>query len=466
MSDMETLKEGDDNRIFAKGGSNTNDDFEKGREGDYALLDEEEEAEDDGKPRAGELKENTNIFKSAFHVFKANVGTGVFMLPTFYKDSGYIIAPILGVLIGFIVLDCTQLLLRTKKLINQKHITTYSKVVQYVFGAGMGWFLFAALVLTQFGFCLMFSQLLSASMDDMFRFADGKSHYLWVSLVLIICFPMTIFSDNLSLLGIGSLIATVCVIYALISCFISSCMKIHSNGGPHPTCNNHGENIPVGYFNTLANNMMVLEGIAVVLPVHAACTQKRLVPHMITIVLTCIITWYLLFGLTGYLAYGLTLKESLVNAMAEDAWGKSIRWLFIFNVLLSYPLQFMSAQQLIDAIFKCKPRSLVGLGIRLFINLVIWALAMSMPASAVNIVVAFIGAIPSCCMVMIIPGMLTLQIDYAVAHPDESRSSGHYWKMMVTGNGKFFTFKRLRAIVYIYYCTVDYGDWYVCHRVR
>ncbi|EPY37188.1 solute carrier family 36 (proton-coupled amino acid transporter) [Strigomonas culicis] len=311
----------------------------------------------------------------------------------------------------------------------------------------MAWFLFIALCLTQFGFCLMYSQLASATMDNMLEF-NTKSHYLWVSLVLLICFPMTCYSDNLSLLGIGSLIATICVFYALISCLVQSLMTIHANGGMSKTCNAKGTNIPVGYFNTLANNMMVLEGIAVVLPVHAACTQKRLMSPMITIVLICVIAWYLIFGLIGYLAYGTTLTESLVNVMDLSAWGISIRVFFLLNIILSYPLQFMSAQQLIDVIAKCKPRSWVGLGIRLLINLIIWALAMAMPSSAVNIVVAFIGALPSCCMVLLIPTMVRLQVDYACEHPDEPRGSWHYWKMLFTGNGKPCTFLRARGLVY------------------
>ncbi|EPY19519.1 solute carrier family 36 (proton-coupled amino acid transporter) [Strigomonas culicis] len=317
MSDMEALRDEDDSRIFTKSGANA----KNAKGNDYVVMDEDDMSSVGRKEtQAGELRENTSIFKSAFHVFKANVGTGVFMLPTFYKDSGYILAPILGVVIGLIVVDCTHNLLNTKTRINRRDCTTYSQIAHYVFGPAMAWFLFIALCLTQFGFCLMYSQLASATMDNMLEF-NTKSHYLWVSLVLLICFPMTCYSDNLSLLGIGSLIATICVFYALISCLVQSLMTIHANGGMSKTCNAKGTNIPVGYFNTLANNMMVLEGIAVVLPVHAACTQKRLMSPMITIVLICVIAWYLIFGLIGYLAYGTTLTESLVNVMDLSAVG-------------------------------------------------------------------------------------------------------------------------------------------------
>ncbi|CAC9457955.1 putative amino acid transporter [Leishmania infantum JPCM5] len=394
---------------------------------------------------AGELKENTNICKSAFHVFKANVGTGVFLLPTFYPDAGYVVSVILGVLIGAAVVDCTRLLVDVKIKINRSDVTTYSQVCRYVCGAGLGWFLFVAMCLAQFGFCLMYTQLFGDTMVELANFKGSK--YLWVSVVFFLCFPMTCFSDNLSLLAIASIIATVSVFYSLICCFVMSLVQL-SQDGVHPGCDVAGNRIPVGWFNNLANNMMVLEGIAIILPVHAACTQKRLVPKMATLVITGVIAWYILFGLTGYLAYGNSMTTSLVAKMAHSSWGTSVRVFFMLNLVFTYPVQFMSAMQLIDQTVRCKPRSWMGIGLRLLINLVIWALAMGMPTSAVNTVVAFVGALPSVCMVMIIPSILAMHVKYAVEHPDADRNTLQYWKKIFV-TAPCFTFKRIRCYVYL-----------------
>ncbi|KAG5506296.1 hypothetical protein JIQ42_07914 [Leishmania sp. Namibia] len=414
---------------------------EKGQ--DYVEMDEDDLPT--GPPAAGELKENTNICKSAFHVFKANVGTGVFLLPTFYPDAGYVVSVILAILIGAAVVDCTRLLVDVKVTINRGDVTTYSQVCRYVCGAGLGWFLFVAMCLTQFGFCLMYSQLFADTMGELATF-DG-SKYVWVSLMFVLAFPMTCFSDNLSLLAIASIIATVSVFYTLICCLVES-LKQLSQSGIHPGCDVAGNRIPVGWFNNLANNMMVLEGIAIILPVHAACTQKRLVPAMVTVVIVGVIFWYLLFGLTGYLAYGNTMTTSLVAKMEHSPWGTSVRVLFALNVVFTYPLQFMSAMQLIDQTVKRKPRSWIGLGLRLLINLFIWALAMALPTSAVNTVVALIGALPSVCMVLIIPSILTMQVRYAVDHPDENRNKLQYWKKVFLAK-PCFTFKRIRCYLYL-----------------
>ncbi|KAG5510304.1 hypothetical protein JKF63_07632 [Porcisia hertigi] len=394
---------------------------------------------------AGELKVNTNIYKSAFHIFKANVGTGVFFLPTFYPDAGYIVSVILAVLIGAVVVDCTRLLLDVKVTIDRSDVTTYSQVCRFVCGSGLRWFLFVAMILTQFGFCLMYTQLFGDTMSNLVSFNGSK--FVWVTLMFMMCLPMTFYSDNLSLLAVASIIATISVFYSLICCFVQTLRTISSDG-VHENCNTAGKRIPVGWFNNLANNMMVLEGIAIVLPVHAACTQKPKVSLMVTLVLAAVIAWYTLFGLTGYLAYGDQITVSLISMMSNSAWGLSVRIFFILNVVFTYPVQFMSAMQLIDQTVKCKPRSWVGLGLRLLINLIIWGLAMSMPTTAVNNVVAFVGALPSPCIVMIIPAILSMRVKYAVNHPDENRNTLKYWKG-VFWSTPCITFKRIRCYLYI-----------------
>lgn len=450
MSDMDALREDQDARIFARASRGDLPDRAK----DYVDMEDgylppEGSADGEGKVNIAELKENTNIFKSAFHVFKANVGTGVFLLPKFYIKAGYVVSVLLALMIGSVVVDCTHLLLKAKLAINRRDVTTYSQICKFVMGKALAWFLFIALCLTQFGFCLMYSQLFSATMEQLVDLKHGQ--YLWVSLMFLFNYPMTCFSDNLSLLSIASITATVGVFYCVICCIIESFRTIAAQGGkPHPSCDVAGNDIPVGWFDNVANNMMVLEGIAIILPVHAACTQKRLVPRMITIVLTAVIACYLLFGLTGYLAFGNTIQTSLVNTMAMDAWGTSIRVLFMVNLIFTYPVQFMSAQQLIDQLVKCKPRSWVGLGMRLFLNLVIWGLAMGVPSSAVGVVVSLIGALPSTWIVIIIPCILSLHVGYACTHIDEDRNSWHYWKVMMVGEGGRWSWLRIRCWIYLF----------------
>ncbi|RNF01890.1 solute carrier family 36 (proton-coupled amino acid transporter) [Trypanosoma rangeli] len=98
--------------------------------------------------------ENANLPKCAFNVFKANVASGVFLLPTFYKDSGYIMSPIFSLLIGAIVVDCSRLLVRAKTKVNRGSVSDYAQLCDFVLGKPFRYILFVALLLTQYAFLL------------------------------------------------------------------------------------------------------------------------------------------------------------------------------------------------------------------------------------------------------------------------------------------------------------------------
>ncbi|KPI84074.1 amino acid transporter [Leptomonas seymouri] len=78
-----------------------------------------------------------SLYGAVFHIFKGNVGAGVFLLPTYYRDVGYIVGPICIALLGALMVDCTVSLLQVKHRINRVEVKTYPAVVEFVLG---GWF--------------------------------------------------------------------------------------------------------------------------------------------------------------------------------------------------------------------------------------------------------------------------------------------------------------------------------------
>ena len=77
---------------------------------------------------------HTSVSKAAFHIFKGNVGVGIFLLPMVYNDAGYLGSPIIGSAVGLLVVDATLMLVRVKPLINNEKVTSYPDLVRYVFG--------------------------------------------------------------------------------------------------------------------------------------------------------------------------------------------------------------------------------------------------------------------------------------------------------------------------------------------
>ncbi|RNF01888.1 solute carrier family 36 (proton-coupled amino acid transporter) [Trypanosoma rangeli] len=156
---------------------------------------------------------------------------------------------------------------------------------------------------------------------------------------------------------------------------IVSFIKIHEEGVAESTMP-WGRSIPLGWFNNMANNMMVLEGIGVVLPVENSCKNKPLFPLVLTVVLYLVVGWYFLYGLVGYLAYGGALEVSLVDALPKDPFSIVLRVAFMINILCSYPILFMPGILQIDSLLGWPFRSWKAILMLLAVNLVVYAVAI------------------------------------------------------------------------------------------
>lgn len=403
-----------------------------------------DEENDDVEAHGASIRENANLYECAFNIFKANVASAVFLLPTFYKDAGYIMSPIIGFVIGAIVVDCSRLLVRAKTKIDRKNVVDYLNVCEFVLGKPFRYVLLVSLVLTQFGFCLLYVQLVADSMTKLVpRFSEDEK--VWMTAVLALVLPVTFFSDNIAFLGIISIVATICVAFALITTFVLSLMRLNDKG-VDPNTTLWGNSVPFGWFNNMANNMMMLEGIGVVLPVQAACTNKPRFTFMLTIVLYVVVLWYLFYGLTGYLAYGQNLKVSLIDEIPKGPLAIILRVAFTVNILSTYPVLFMPGVLQLDSFFGWQSRSWKGILLRIFVNLVIYALAMLAGSGAVHIVVSLIGALPAAVMLMLLPSLLSLCLEFSIEHADEPRSTWKFWRHNLFERP--FTFIRGRSYIY------------------
>lgn len=398
------------------------------------------------RKEAGVIPENTNIYKTAFHIFKANVGTAVFLLPVFYQDAGYILGPTIAVLIGVCVIDASQLLLGTKLTIDRPRVDTYGRICKFIFGPPLQWVLFVCLLLSQFGFCLLYMQLTVDTMNTMVQFKGDT--YVWSFVMFFIEFGFTCFSSNFSTLAIISISASVAVTFTLVATFVGTCMEINKNGRVHPTVNAFGNNIPIGWFNNMASNLMGLEGIAIVLPAHTGCNQKTRFKFTLSLVLTLTVSIYLLYGITGYLAYGTSINTSIIDGLPESKLSTAVRAMLVINLVCTYPVQFQSAIQAVDQVVGCSAFSVKGILLRLFINLVIVSIELAVGPKAVHAVVSLIGALPAAVMVFILPALLTMQVDHAVMNPEEDRVTLKYWGSMFTA-APVFSWTRIRCYFYI-----------------
>lgn len=396
------------------------------------------------------VSENATLYECAFNIFKGNVASAVFLLPTFYKTAGYIMSPIIGFFIGLIVVDCSRLLVRAKNKVGQESVRDYLNLCGFVLGTPFRYVLLFSLLLTQFGFCLLYVQLVGGLMAKLINFIP-ESEYVWMTVMFCIVLPVSFFSDNIRFLAFLSIIATVCVVFALSTTLVLSFSKLHTSGVTQ-NVTILGNSIPFGWFNNMANNLMMLEGIGVVLPVENACKNKRRYSFMLTVVLLLIVFFYLLYGLTGYLAYGDVLTISLIDEVEKGALSYILRVAFIINILFTYPVLFMPGILQLDIFFGWGPRSWKAILLRIFISLIIYGIAMGAGSGAVKTVVSLIGALPATVMLLILPSLLSLCLESDTDAYHEKRSSWKVWRRNLFE--KRLTFIRLRAYIYIFLAVI------------
>jgi proton-coupled amino acid transporter len=399
------------------------------------VMNEDEETQEDGGIAHRKTIPDTPLYLSAFHVFKGNVGLGVFLLPLVYNDMGYAISPVAGVLVGAMIVDCMQLLLASKTAINRSSVATYAEVVGFTFGSLMRIVVNVTLVLAQFSFCLMYMQGSATIFSEIAQFEGSYKTFVAVQLFFVM--PFTFMTHNLKLLAGASATASVLVWFAVIGTVVNFITQLNGSGTTSETITATGTVSKWPLF--ICSNVTVLEGIGVILPVENA-TGKRDKPRlalMVKITMTCIIVLYFFYGMFGFLAYGCTLTNTSVTALPTTAFGNIVRCSLAFNLLLTYPIQFVPAIQILDKAMgvtadrtggKSKKATLVRVGINVFLMM----LAMLIGGDTLALVLAFIGATAAVFLAAVLPALLGLHTQYAIDNAEVPREGKAYYKAMLT----------------------------------
>lgn len=406
---------------------------------------------DDSFMSAGHSHENvagggySSLCGAAFHIFKGNVGAGVFLLPTYYQDAGYLLGTICVALLGALMIDCSVSLLRAKQTIQRTDVKTYPAVVGFVLGDWFQRFAKFSLIFTQFGFCVMFLQYAA------FLFAslvDGRWAYAsFILLSAIAVTPMTFLTHRLHLLAYASLVAGVFVAVVLTGTTTVDIQHLANHGR---AVNVEAAILSPRLLLFLSGHMFSLEGIGVVLPVEnsVAPEQRRKYGHIMMYTLVIIVLFYIFFGVLGYLAYGETLQTSVVLALPPSTSKYVMQVLLGLSLVLGFPIQYVPAIQLLDkslGVSLEKDRN-KAYCVRIMLNTVIGVVALCIGGDTITTFASFLGAFAGVHLMITIPTLLALQLDHAVAGDMEKYDYGEYLLLMFRGP---YTQLRSRYFAYL-----------------
>lgn len=386
-----------------------------------------------------------SLYGAAFHIFKANVGAGVFLLPTYYQDAGYLVGAVCVALLGALMVDCAISLLHVKHRINHVEVKTYPAVVEFVLGDVFQKFVQFALVFTQFGFCIMFLQYASSMFAPLVD--KGWAYPTFVGLSTVVVTPMTFISNKLHLLVYASMLAGVFVLAVLAGTTVVDIENLAKAG----VAKGVQAAIPTARLLVfISGHMFSLEGIGVVLPVENSVAPEKRVQfgEVLRYTLVAIVSFYVFFGVLGYVAYGDKLHTSVVLALPPSIVKQVLQVLLGLSLIFGFPIQYVPAIQIVDKAFGVSISSnrTKAFLLRVALNATFGLIAACIGGDTINIFASFLGSFAGVHLMITVPTLLALQVEHALNGDKETYDYKDYLLLLFKGP---YSVARCRCYVYL-----------------
>lgn len=388
--------------------------------------------------------------KAAFHVFKANVGAGIFLLPSFFQATGYFLGGVVMVILGLVVIDCTCAIVEVKQKLESGIFWTYPSITRHVLGSAAEKFVYLSLVLTQFGFCTIYLQYSASTLASL---SSREEYEVWfLVLCTILVTPWTFQTHRMEILAYSSLVATISVFVALIVTSIAASSTLIQHG--------ISDEAYVFVFSPkiilfASGYLFSLEGIGIVLPVENSLqpADQKEFPTLLKKILFLIIALYFVFGAAGYIAYGGNLTTSVVFSLPDGVRKLIIEFFLVLSLLLSFPVQYVPAIQIFDIALDINEHYNHRIALRVCINIGLATVAGICGSAALNLMASFIGAVGGVHLMITVPTLLMLFVDQSLQIECK--------RMTAKDNFLFFVCslkdrKRLRYVVYLFLTLVTW----------
>ena len=392
----------------------------------------------------------TTPVRASFHIFKAFVGAGVFLLPAVHKEAGYIGGPLLAALLAGAVIDVSLMLVHVRRAVESTGAITYNEIAGFVFGSVVKTFVSLSLSLAQLGFCVMYLQIAGGIVKELTD--SGSAYMIVIGVGWVVTFIPSLFTHHVQGLAMVSMFSTLCLAVVLVITFGIALGQMW-NDGTHPTATRVGKVWTWGLF--IPKELTALAGIAPMLPVFNSMGKQDRDDAFEWIygrTVGIVGMLYLVYGAIGYIAYGDDIDVSLVSMLPVNGFGEAMRVALALALLTTYPIQFLPAIEVLDGVAGLEPgvvvtKSKAAVGLRVGVTLGVAAVAVVVGPDTVEVVQGLIGATMVVMLLFIVPSFLILHHEYALEHATESRSTGTYWRSVFRCQP--VSFLRLRSWFYV-----------------
>lgn len=368
----------------------------------------------------------TSYLETMMHLFKGNVGSGIFALGDAFKHAGLLLAPPLTIFLGVICVHAQHILINCNEEVTRRvgnpHVTNgFAGTVEMCFATGplrlrkysmfMRKLVNVFLCITQLGFCCVYFVFISTNMKqvlDAFGLEMSVHRHMAVILVPIL---LSTWIRNLKYLVPFSSVANFLVMAGYIATMYIMCKDLPPVYERRYVADWH--DLPL-FFGTVIYSF---EGITLVLPLKNEMKKPRNFNKplgVLNVGMTIVGSMFVAIGFISYLKYGDAVSGSVtLNLEQSEVLPQCIKVAISLSILLTYALQFyvpvaIMWPGIVDQFGPFKWPVLSETLFRSGICIITFVLAEAIPK--LGLFISLVGAVSSTALALIFPPIIEMVV--------------------------------------------------------
>ena len=344
--------------------------------------------------KSGSAGGGSSTLNAIFLMLKGFIGTGILFLPKAFLHGGLLGSLILLILMAAFSMWGMWLLFNASLVIPG----SYQDVMGQLYGSKVKTIVMVSLTFCQYGLVMVYMLFVGSNLRDLVAtLTDCRYEFNnWILLlaVQLIAYIPLVLIRKIEGLSKFAFLANIFMITGIFYVLYCSFVKIVHSPAKFST------------FNDLSNTTLFLgtaiftfEGFGLVIPISQSMKDPRkfglvLVFTIIVVTMLCV-----LIGVLGLIAFGSLTETVILLNMPNNIYLQVIQILYIVAIMLSLPLQFFPAVEILEAPFFGKhPNESYRSLYRVFLTIVATCGAY-IGASSLDVFTSFIGgfcAMPIC----------------------------------------------------------------------
>ncbi|KAG7211445.1 hypothetical protein KM043_010729 [Ampulex compressa] len=368
----------------------------------------------------------TSYLETMMHLFKGNVGSGIFALGDAFKHAGLLLAPPLTIFLGIICVHAQHILVKCNEEVTRRvgdaNVTTgFAGTVELCFATGplrlrkysvlMRKLVNVFLCVTQLGFCCVYFVFIATNMKQVLDVYGIEMNVHRHMAVILIPIMLSTWIRNLKYLVPVSSVANFLVIAGYVAT-----MYIMSHDLPPISERRYiadWHDLPL-FFGTVIYSF---EGITLVLPLknemkNPSNFNKPL--GVLNVGMVIVGSMFVAMGFVSYLKYGDKVDGSVtLNLESSEVLPQCIKVAISLSILLTYALQFYVPIAIIwpgitEQFGPFKWPVIAEIVFRSAVCFVTFVLAEAIPQ--LGLFISLVGAVSSTALALIFPPIIEMVV--------------------------------------------------------